>query len=50
MGCVFMGWDMDIDYSGLTFPASKRGNSDSVKFIEDYDNICPLDATELSIN
>ena len=45
-----MGWNMDIDYSGLAFPASKRGNSNSVKFIEDYDNICPVDATELSIN
>jgi hypothetical protein len=42
-----MGWNMDIDYSGLASPASKRGNSD---FGEGYDNICPLDATELSIN
>lgn len=41
---------MNIDYSGSAFRYPKRGNScNSVKFVKDYDNICPLDAAELLI-
>lgn len=44
---MVMGWTMDIEYSGLVYPASRRGKFDSG---QDFDNICPVNATEISIN